>query len=386
MQPVWSSLLFVSACLPSVEGAVEHARMMGPISNDYNPETTMGGLPFSVECLIAFVWITMVASLPLIVVKLEGGKITNTQIMVFCVMWVVFFAGIFLFTQVLLFQSSHWTGFRPLTMVECVYLMSQILTTVGYGDITPARQRAQVFVALYVIFSLVIIANVLAEVMTLVSAHTEDFSDKLENLKAQWQQAAQPSTAQGLPEAKGEKPTAKQWIKTGVAPLPWKGFLNSCAVYAVFCVIGCTFFVNYPGEGRTVWQGIYMSIITLSTVGFGAFTPLTEGGKVFGAFWMLFGSAALVAVVGTFTELICALKLREQFDPVKAYEDDAELAKQLPERTSACGFLKFGLQHAKLAKVEDLELLERAFHELCPDADGTVSKDAVKSFLEGRHD
>ena len=51
-----------------------------------------------------------------------------------------------------------------------------------------------------------------------------------------------------------------------------------------------------------------MSIITLSTVGFGAFTSNTEAGKIFGAFWMLFGVAALGAVIATLSTLLMALK------------------------------------------------------------------------------
>merc|ERR1712190_391482 len=38
-------------------------------------------------------------------------------------------------TNIVEFNSAHWTGSRPLTTVEAVYLLSQILTTVGYGDI-----------------------------------------------------------------------------------------------------------------------------------------------------------------------------------------------------------------------------------------------------------
>ena len=42
--------------------------------------------------------------------------------------------------------------------------MAQILTTVGYGDITPAKAPGQVFVAFYVLVSLLILTNVIAEV------------------------------------------------------------------------------------------------------------------------------------------------------------------------------------------------------------------------------
>merc|ERR1719420_1310827 len=85
----------------------------------------------------------------------------------------------------------------------------------------------------------------------------------------------------------------------------------------LFVVGGGLFWHFFPGEGKTWLQAIYMSIITLSTVGFGAFTATTEGGKVFGAFWMIFGVAALVSFVSTFTELMLKVKEREKFSMAK---------------------------------------------------------------------
>merc|ERR1719281_1436575 len=93
--------------------------------------------------------------------------------------------------------------------------------------------------------------------------------------------------------------------------------------FAVFCAIGTCFFHFYPGEGKTIGQGIYMSIMTLTTVGFGAFTPVTQGGMVFGAFWMLFGVAALGGAVASFTAWTVALKKQddEELPDLKAAEE-----------------------------------------------------------------
>ena len=68
------------------------------------------------------------------------------------------------------------------------------------------------------------------------------------------------------------------------------------------------------GEDKTLFQASYMSVITLSTVGLGSFTPLTEAGMIFSSFWFLFGSAALLAVVGEFTELMVKLHEFEKPD------------------------------------------------------------------------
>jgi len=73
--------------------------------------------------------------MPLVVIYMDGKNITQSQIISFAIMWVILGIGVYLFNQILVFQSVHFQTQRSLTIVECVYLMSQIITTVGYGDI-----------------------------------------------------------------------------------------------------------------------------------------------------------------------------------------------------------------------------------------------------------
>lgn len=402
MKPLGRGLsLFISGLVCNVDGvggyssrtgsgheAFDHLQtglVVKPV-DDYNPETPIvwvdrTTLPFSVECLIAFVWVCMVAGLPCLAIKLESHAITASQLKTYGAMWLALAGGVYLFTQVLLFQSSHFDTQRPLTMVECVYLMSQILTTVGYGDITPAKPRGQVFVALYVILSLVVIANVLSEVIGLTTSHIEKHAEQMQKL---WEQAVQRQVSGKHSEEDRAKLSAGRWVRTHLQPLPWKNFLNSLLTWLLCVLIGVLFFVNYPGENRTPFQAVYMSVITLSTVGFGAFTPLTEMGKAFGAFWMLFGSAAMLGLVSSCCELIAVMKMREQLDPKQAQANDAELALQQPPRMDNYAFLRFGLLQSNATSQFDLQLFETIFKELGPDSDGTVSKDAILKYLE-RH-
>merc|ERR1719420_2904154 len=89
---------------------------------------------------------------------------SKTQQVVGLSMLFVFFGGYWLFTNIILFQSVHFKQIRPLTMIECMYFMSQVITTVGYGDITPAKVRGQVFVGLYVLGAMFIISTLISDV------------------------------------------------------------------------------------------------------------------------------------------------------------------------------------------------------------------------------
>jgi len=341
-----------------------------------------------------------VASMPLIVLVLEGGSVTRTQIVTFTVMWLVLAGGVVLFHKVLLFQSSHFLHQRSLTLVECVYLMSQILTTVGYGDITPATQRSQAVVAVYVIFSLVIIANVASEAANAIERRTANLAEELrkqiqtniiERLSQTMTSNETSEETAATNENKGElrsthtlhrRHTVRWASRIDLPPLPWTRLLRSFLVYMLFCVMGCVFYVNYPGENKTLLDGVYMSVITLSTVGFGAVTPATEGGKVFGCFWMFFGSAALFKLVGDFMALVVMMKQREMWNAEEEMKKGIERIEQLPSTLSAHEFMKFSLVQRGIMKEKDVSMLDRAFLNLNPAADGTISKEDARKFLD----
>jgi len=378
---------------PENEGSKDNENMWTRHRRDYNRETPViwlkeSGMPVTVEFLIAFLWIGMVASMPLIVMVLEGGHITRIQMIIFTVMWLVLAAGVFLFNKVLLFQSSHFLSHRSLTLVECVYLMAQIITTVGYGDITPAHKEGQVVVAIYVMFALLIIANVASEAAAVIETRTMEFAAKL---KKQMQASvmleigAHPEDSASPNEDAADKSHQKsrQWHKAvELPPLPLARLLRSFFMYVFFCMMGCIFYVNYPGENKTLLDGVYMSVITLSTVGFGAVTPATEGGKVFGCFWMFFGSAALFKLVGDFMETVVIMKQREMYNAEEDLQNAIDRINQLPNSLTSADFLKFSLVHRGLMKQTMVDAIGIAFSRLNPAADGTISREDARRFLD----
>jgi len=327
---------------------------------------------------------------------MEGKNITKSQISNFIIMWLVLLVGVWLFNKKLTFNSYHFEVQRSLTLTECVYLMSQIITTVGYGDITPATSNGQIFVAIYVIIALLIIANVVSEVVEQVSGAAANYAKELEKVadtiiakstsQSSTPREQEPSEIARIEEensahAASSRERMRSWVTQEPPPISFKPFFASLGVYGFFCVVGTLFFVNYPGENKTVLQGLYMSVITLSTVGFGAVTPVTEGGKVFGAFWMLFGSAALVGVVGNFSALCTMLRQKDEWDPQEEVREQREAVSKLPEDINKYEFLMFALVQRKLLSQENIDVLESAFHNLAPAEDGTITKESARNFI-----
>merc|ERR1719443_2846230 len=86
--------------------------------------------------------------------------------------WLI--GGLYLFTNFVEFQSVHFGGtVRTLTLVEAVYLFAQIITTVGYGDITPKYFSGQLVVGTIVFCSILLIAAMVSELSAMIMERAE---------------------------------------------------------------------------------------------------------------------------------------------------------------------------------------------------------------------
>lgn len=354
-------------------------------------------LPVGVEIAVASIWVMMLFSVPIILRLLDGRPMTKTQIVTGIAFWIAVVGGLFLFTNVILFNSIHFARVRPLSIIECIYLMSQVITTVGYGDITPAKPRGQVFVGLYVLMSLFVIAMLVSDLVAHVMDAAQKYQQKLlakstrrveeEEERAEEQAAtvAEENEANSserpaepkkrLPKGKAlerQRTKAADELMQKIEKPSFGPLLGSLCCFGFFAFTWILFFHFYPGEGKTWLQAVYMSVITLSTVGFGAFTPNTEGGKVFASFWMIFGSAALVSVVTSFTELTMKFNEYERFDVEKgkkalnSYKEESGSSEM-----GESEFLKFGLVQRGLISAEDFVAIQSTFQELAKKNDGS---------------
>mmetsp|Transcript_30867 Transcript_30867/g.89844 ORF Transcript_30867/g.89844 Transcript_30867/m.89844 type:complete len:412 (+) Transcript_30867:91-1326(+) len=332
-----------------------------PDSTDYNPETSIDGWPFTIEKFFAMLYCFMLASTPLLLAILADRRLTRAHMLesVTLIAWLG--SVIYLFTNVLKFQAAHWDGFRPLTLVEAVYLLSQIITTVGYGDITPAFPRGQVWVGFNVILALCLYGSIVCEVIGMVQ-------DRLARVLAGQAEAGR---SRGQP--------LKDWYAELSVDL--KPLVKSALSFTGVATVGVLFWHYYPGEGKSWLQAVYMSVITLSTVGFGAFTAVTEGGKVFGAFWMLCGVASLGALISVFIETMLHVKFaerRRQADVAGEFADimrqagagevgDVQTSGKADETMDKAQFLKFGLMLTTKIDPAAFRKIESRFEALVGD-------------------
>lgn len=341
------------------------------------------GVSKSIALLIAIVWIGMIGSAPILIHVLEGGKhgaVTKTHMTLSALMWTALFGGLYAFTNVVLFSSPHFTRVRSLNIIECVYFMSQVITTVGYGDIVPAYPRGQVFVAVYAVFAFLVIAELMGEMMKLVTEAVHEYRTENE----------------------------RTMFTSGIKRPSLMPLCKSVTLFLAIAFTWIAFFHCYPDEGKTKLQATYMAIITMSTIGLGAFTPVTTGGMIFASFMMIFGSASLAKVVMDFSALILELAVWERWDPswlrkhLKLHKHPGVQAPcaqccETPDHTligeicnndthmTEAQFIAYSLIENRLATKEQIDGINQAFKEMKPKK-GVVSLAKVRQLVDTQDD
>lgn len=314
----------------------------------------------------AAVWTLLIASLPIIVH--HGGLNGVTPIVIteaiLVLLWLV--GGLYLFTQDLLFESTHF-GKEPrtLTLVEAVYMFAQILTLVGYGDIIPANRRGELFVGLFLILAILLIVNLLHNFMFIISTRMEQKVNQMGKI---------------VKEVVGSSQEKAKKLQTPQGPSFSPVFQSMFGF--TFCIfVGTLFFHLCPGENKTVSQALYMSIITLSTVGFGKLTPVTEVGMVFAAFWMIFGVASLGSLLASFTSYMGARKKFEFGRKMQTGTDaGAILRREYADRNGfvdQLGYLRYNLLKSNRVKKEELDHIMNQFDMIDVEGRGVLRADLV---------
>jgi len=204
------------------------------------------------------------------------------------------------------------------TCADSLYLMAPIITTVGYGDFGigfegPSTTTGYIFMTFYILMSVMVLASLAGAALGAIVEQADAlqknrFHDMLVAAAGAEGEGSVRTTrdfSHFTLDANKQKGCCAMclgaYVKYGQEHEEFRPFVRSAIVWTVIVVIGVVFFCNYPGEDLSVVEGIYMCVVTLSTVGFGDFHPQTQGGKMFAAAWMLVGCAALADMVSKFS-------------------------------------------------------------------------------------
>jgi len=108
------------------------------------------------------------------------------------------------------------------------------------------------------------------------------------------------------------------------------------AAVALILAAGTVGFIvieNYPP-----FDAFYMTVITVSTVGYAEVHPLSHAGRVFNSILILFGVTVILLAVGSMTQAIIELELNQTF----AKRRTKKMIDQLHDHYIVCGFGRVG--------------------------------------------
>lgn len=195
-----------------------------------------------------------------------------------------------------------YMGHQKRTLPDAIYGMVQIITTVGYGDMTATNDVSRLLSAMYVLVAVLVLSSLVAQFSDhLVQAHSSHTRDAVETMLH--------------PVALEEESTVHSnasrrcggLINAYLSNHELRAFFRSVFVWTAIVIIGTVFFSCCPGENKTAAEAFYMSVVTLTTVGFGDVTPSTEKGKTFATVWILVGCAAYINMAGSLSKLTMAM-------------------------------------------------------------------------------
>lgn len=264
-------------------------------ANDFDPiqhysETKLG--PFW-QVVWPLAWLSFVAAVPFLSFRAElthsfVGKIFGM------LAWITLFGGYFSFTCIVEFSSWHWDQARALSGIECIYFMTNALTTVGYGDIVPAHGKGRILVALYIFGSLGVISLLFSMAVLQLVSHPKRRISELRNPGPMGMALGPPQSELVFPSF---EPVLKSLFPLSVLTFAWIVFLH------------------FDGDEQRTWtDSLYNALISYSTVGFGCITPVSQGGMVFASWFLIFGSLGLANILGLFSAWVTKVRIHEALE------------------------------------------------------------------------
>jgi voltage-gated potassium channel len=106
--------------------------------------------------------------------------------------------------------------------------------------------------------------------------------------------------------------------------------------------IGVTVAIGTAGfmtvAGYSLLDAIYMSVMTMTTVGYKEIQPLTQGGRAFNIFFMLLGVGTMFLGVGVVTQTVFQLEFNRYFSQRRA----KRMIDKLQDHYIVCGYGRVG--------------------------------------------
>jgi len=180
-----------------------------------------------------------------------------------------------------------YTQYENFSFLDSMYLITLLLTTVGYGNTVPITKGGKIFTIFYVLCGICFIALSL-------SILSNYFSNKHERMMI-----------------KLLKNNETNLDNSGKS---FKHIIIDCIIIFFIIIIVVLFYTLY--EDLDIVDAIYMTCISLTTIGFGDIVPTTDGGKIFAIFWILSGTLFFAKIIADYFDYFVNLRQEKIYNNI----------------------------------------------------------------------
>lgn len=287
--------------------------------------------------------------------------------------------------------GTHMEGW---TLLTSCYVFVQIVTTIGYGDITVHTERMKLFMAFYVLVCILLVAGFFSDIVNQIIQHESQAFMK--HLKKAGDKADGTTDGPAEPALKifemGAMATKqKEHTRVIVAGLVFAFFVSAGTVfYATEESCSCSYGITYiegciaaqcasTGGAVKSWvESFYMSVITLTTVGFGDHSPKSIPGRIFGCFWMALGVGAFANFVTEFSKVFLTAQRKSRMMSSKNIFNGID--KDGSGFLAPNEFREFALLKWGLVTPEQMAGVDGLFKQIDKSGDGSVSLEELELY------
>lgn len=293
--------------------------------------------------------------------------------------------------------------------LEAFYLITQIITTVGYGDITFKGDWIRLFLCFYILLMLALVSYVMSDLLScLIERNKELTRQNAERMEAFAASMEEQLQSQG--NVKAVLDMVNSDFNVGGITVN-EELKYATGLFAFFVVIGTVFFhwwepcscsygvteiagctpenMCHVGQRKTVVGSIYMSIITLTTVGFGDKVPLTRVGRIVGIPWMIIGVGATAYFLSVVQQRLIVKKqqvgVADSVNGISRSDFEA-IDKDRSGTLSRYEFVTYMLLHEGGVDEAMINSFENIFNSLDFKKTNAVSWEEIKAFREKLRD
>ena len=232
--------------------------------------------------------------------------------------------------------------------VDAMYFSMVTMSTVGYGDLSPASTGGRVFTIFYIFVGIIVIFNLVSTLMTRL---TDPCFDALKTLfERRFPRTAFDIDGNGEADYFVPLPAPLFYLVHLLAPI-----LASVTIQLV--AAACFVAVERGVEGSDLGDygnAVWFAFITATTVGYGDMSPVSQGGRVLAFFHISVSVSLLGVLIGQVDSLREERKHQLDRQRLMIAKMDAEVWKSILPGSSQ-SVTKFDFVYGMLVKLELVE-------------------------------